>query len=94
MNNKLFELLMELDIKYEEEISHYFKAPKDIREEIADNIANLLISDTKGIPIKINKVMVGLKKMIIDLEKREDYEKCDLFTKVEKKISERLEYIL
>jgi len=85
---------MELDIKYEEEISHYFKAPKDIREEIADNIANLLISDTKGIPIKINKVMVGLKKMIIDLEKREDYEKCDLFTKVEKKISERLEYIL
>lgn len=94
MNDKLFELLMELDIKYEDEISHYFEAPKEIREEIADNICSLLFLESKGVPVKLTKILGGLNLMIKDLELREDYEKCDLFSNVEKKLWNRLESIL
>lgn len=85
---------MKLEYKYDVDINAYFKMSKEEREEITTLVAEAIIQNTKPVPAHIHFVLVTLQDIVRKAEEDEEYEKADMFFKIEKKIFDRLDNIL
>lgn len=91
MHKKLFRIIDALDNKFDIEIEQYFKLTKEEREELAQIISQSLLNNSNKISYVIHSYIVSINSLIKQLEAAEEYEKCDLFRRIEKKLFDSIE---
>lgn len=91
MTRKLYQIINALDNKYDVEIKDYFKLSIKDREELAELIATSLINHSQNIPVILHSYIAALESIISANEADEEFEKCDLFLRIEKKIFDKID---
>ncbi len=91
MDSRLFKILLELEYKYDIEIKDYFKLTEEDRDYIATVVSNGLIQHGSALPITIHSYLAVINRIIRESEYREEYEKCELFSRIEKKLFDSIE---
>lgn len=91
MTRKLFEIINALDNKFDVEIQDYFKLSIDDREELAQIIANNLVESSNKIPVVIHSYIVTIHRLLNQMILDEEFEKCDLFTRIQKKLFDTID---
>lgn len=94
MQRKLFKIIDALDNKYDIEIEQYFKLSEVDRDELAQIISNNLITTSNNIPVVIHSYLTSIHALINQLTEHEEYEKCDLFYRIEKKLFDAIQNIV
>jgi len=90
MHKKLFKIIDALDNKYDIEIQDYFKLTVEEREELAHIISTNLLSSSNNVTYIIHQYLASIHSLIRTLREEEEYEKCDLFNRIEKKLFDSL----
>lgn len=89
MEEELHKLLLDIDYGIEIDISEYFLLSESSRQEITDEVFNYLYS--KG--AKENKlffiIINAVKILKYDAIRAEEYEKADLWNRIEKKFESK-----
>ena len=91
MDSRLFKILLELEYKYDIEIKDYFKLTEEDRDYIATVVSNGLIQHWSSLPITIHSYLAVINRIIREAEYKEEYEKCELFFRIEKKLFDSIE---
>lgn len=88
---KLYEIINAIDFKYDIEIRDYFKLSIQDREELAELVAESLIKHSSQIPVVLHSYIAALESIISQNEVDEEFEKCDIFLRIEKKLFDKID---
>ena len=81
MNRELYQLLIELDYKFDYDIDDYFRLSEDLRNSLAGTIMDYFMPYIKSHDQALSYMIKGLKYTIDEAEEEEDYEKADIFNR-------------
>jgi len=79
-------ILLKLDYQFDIEMSEYFRLTEEQKNEITHIISDGLLQRSKGNLIHLHGYIATLEKIIRQCEEDEEYEKCELFIRIEKKL--------
>ena len=79
MNNELYQLLLELDYKFNYEVEDYFTYTEDMKNTLSSAIIEYFMPYLQSHNKALFFMIRGLKVIIEEAEEEEDYEKADIF---------------
>lgn len=82
-NNKILDII---DTKYDIDIEDYFKLSEESKIELTELLTQSLINNSQQNPIILHSYIISINKLIGRSLQEEDYERCDMFSRIEKKL--------